>query len=192
MRYGPRIAALGFYLWRGQFVSRDRACAALGEMFGCAPAPSAVSAMAKKIAGIVSPALEAIIEALTASHVAHFDETGFRVAGNWPGCTQPHRASTCWSPCTPSGRSLDPRGSLIGRTVPASRYPAHSQRCKIRQIYPVTPGRSFGRAGTRTRPGQRAHFCPGPASAHPGGRTGMNVNYVTSSAPPEKTSQHNR
>ena len=39
-------------------------------MFGCAPAPAAVSAMAKKIAGFVSPALEAIIEALTASHVA--------------------------------------------------------------------------------------------------------------------------
>lgn len=45
-------------------------------MFGCAPAPAAVSAMAKNIAGFASPALEAIIEALTASHVAHFDETG--------------------------------------------------------------------------------------------------------------------
>jgi CheY-like chemotaxis protein len=39
---------------------------------------------------------------------------------------------------------------------------------------------------------QRAHFCPGPGSVHPGGRAGMNVNYVTSSAPPEKISQHNR
>ncbi len=81
VQYGPRIAALDVYLWHGQFVSRDRACAALGEMFGCAPAPAGVSAMARKIAGFTSPALKAIIEALTASHVAHFDETGFRVAG---------------------------------------------------------------------------------------------------------------
>ena len=59
------------------------------------------------------------------------------------------------------------------------------------------PGRMFIRKKLRSRgnpytTGQRAHFCPGPASAHLVGRTGMNVNYVTSSAPPEKTSQHNR
>jgi transposase len=37
VQYGPRAAALGTYLWHGQFLSRDRARAALGEMFGCAP-----------------------------------------------------------------------------------------------------------------------------------------------------------
>jgi transposase len=55
VQYGPRAAALGTYLWHGQFLSRDRARAALGEMFGCAPAPAALAAMAKKTAGIIRP-----------------------------------------------------------------------------------------------------------------------------------------
>ncbi len=36
VQYGPRAAAMATYLWHGQFLSRDRNCAALGEMFGCA------------------------------------------------------------------------------------------------------------------------------------------------------------
>ena len=81
VQYGPRAAALGTYLWHGQFLSRDRACAALAEMFGCAPSPGAVASMAKKIAGFVSPAIDAVVKALIQAGVAHFDETGFRVAG---------------------------------------------------------------------------------------------------------------
>jgi transposase len=81
VQYGPRAAALGTYLWHGQFLSRDRACAALGEMFGCAPSPGALAAQARKIAGLICPALAAIIAALAGADVAHFDETGFRVAG---------------------------------------------------------------------------------------------------------------
>jgi transposase len=81
VQYGPRAAALGTYLWHGQFLSRDRACAALGEMFGCAPSPGALAAQARKIAGLISPALAAITAALAGADVAHFDETGFRVAG---------------------------------------------------------------------------------------------------------------
>ena len=81
VQYGPRAAALGAYLWHGQFLSRDRACAALAEMFGCAPSAGALAAMTRKIAGIISPALDAITRALIASEVTHFDETGFRVAG---------------------------------------------------------------------------------------------------------------
>ena len=73
--------ALGAYLWHGQFLSQDRACAAMAEMFGCAPSPGALAAMTRKIAGLVAPALDAIVTAFTASPVAHFDETGFRVAG---------------------------------------------------------------------------------------------------------------
>jgi transposase len=50
VQYGPRAAALATYLWHGQFLSRDRAAAALGEMFGCAPSPGAIAAMAAKVA----------------------------------------------------------------------------------------------------------------------------------------------
>lgn len=81
VQYGPRAPALGTYLWHGQFLSRDRACAALGEMFSCAPSPGALAAQARKIAGLISPAIIAITGALAGADVAHFDETGFRVAG---------------------------------------------------------------------------------------------------------------
>jgi hypothetical protein len=40
VQYGPRAAALGTYLWHGQFLSRDRACATLGEMLGDLPGRS--------------------------------------------------------------------------------------------------------------------------------------------------------
>jgi transposase len=81
VQYGPRVAALGAYLWHGQFLSRDRACAAMADMFGCAPSPAALAAMTRKIAGLIAPALDAVARALVASEAAHFDETGFRVAG---------------------------------------------------------------------------------------------------------------
>ena len=81
VQYGPRAAAMAAYLWHGQFLSRDRAAAALGEMFGCAPSPGAIAAMTAKIAGIIAPAIDAIVGALIAADVAHSGETGFRVAG---------------------------------------------------------------------------------------------------------------
>jgi transposase len=81
VQYGPRVAAMATYLWHGQFLSRDRTAAALGEMFGCAPSPGAIAAMTAKVAGIIAPAIGAIVKALIAADVAHFDETGFRVAG---------------------------------------------------------------------------------------------------------------
>jgi transposase len=81
VQYGPRIMGAGIYLWHGQFLSRDRACQALSEMYGCAPAPGALAAAARKTAGFLAPALAAITRRLIAAEVAHFDETGFRTAG---------------------------------------------------------------------------------------------------------------
>ena len=81
VQYGPRIMGVGIYLWHGQFLSRDRACQALSEMFGCAPAPGALASAVRKAAGFLAPALAAITRHLAAAEVAHFDETGFRTAG---------------------------------------------------------------------------------------------------------------
>ena len=81
VQYGPRIMGTGIYLWHGQFLSRDRACQALSEMFGCAPSPGALAAAARKTAGFLAPALAAIIRYLIEAEVVHFDETGFRTAG---------------------------------------------------------------------------------------------------------------
>jgi len=81
VQYGPRAAAVAAYLWHGQFLSRDRAIAAMADLFGCAPSPGAIASMTKKIAGLVQPAVKVITERLLAAEVIHFDETGFRVAG---------------------------------------------------------------------------------------------------------------
>jgi transposase len=81
VQYGPRASALAAYLWHGQFLSRDRVVQALGEMFGCAPSPGAITAMTTRIAAFISPAVRQIVRALVQAEVAHFDETGFRVAG---------------------------------------------------------------------------------------------------------------
>jgi transposase len=81
VQYGPRIMGTGIYLWHGQFLSRDRACRALAEMFGCAPSPGALAAAARKTAGLLAPALKAITGYLVSAEVVHFDETGFRTAG---------------------------------------------------------------------------------------------------------------
>jgi transposase len=81
VQYGPRIMGTGIYLWHGQFLSRDRACQALSELFGCAPSPGALAAAARKAAGLAAPALAAITRYLISAEVVHFDETGFRTAG---------------------------------------------------------------------------------------------------------------
>jgi len=81
VQYGPRIMSTGIYLWHGQFLSRDRACQALSEMFGCAPSAGALAAAARKTAGFLTPALAAITRHLISAEVVHFDETGFRTAG---------------------------------------------------------------------------------------------------------------
>ena len=81
VQYGPRAAAIAAYLWHGQFLSRERACRAMADLFGCAPSPGAAASMTRKIAGAVAPAVEAVRCALAGAGVAHFDETGFRVAG---------------------------------------------------------------------------------------------------------------
>jgi transposase len=81
VRYGPRLSAIGAYLWHGQFLSRDRTCQAISELFGVPVSPGAVTAMVTRITRSLGPALDAVRAAVTAADVAHFDETGFRAAG---------------------------------------------------------------------------------------------------------------
>jgi transposase len=81
VQYGPRVTAVCAYLWHGQFLSRNRACEAVGELFGVRVSEGAVAGMIKRIAGVLGGSLDAIRAALIAAPVAHFDETEFRVAG---------------------------------------------------------------------------------------------------------------
>ena len=81
VQYGPRITTVCAYLWHGQFLSRSRTCQAMAELFGVPVSPGAVAGMINRIAASLGGGLEAIRKALAAAPVAHFDETGFRVAG---------------------------------------------------------------------------------------------------------------
>jgi transposase len=81
VQYGPRAAAACAYLWHGQFLSRGRTCQAMAELFGVPVSPGAVTGMVTRISAALGTPLEAIRQAVAAAQVAHFDETGFRVAG---------------------------------------------------------------------------------------------------------------
>lgn len=81
VQYGPRLCAAAAYLWHGQYLSRDRTREAMSDLFGVTISPGAISGMTARIAGAVAGCLEAIRSALAAAPAAHFDETGFRVAG---------------------------------------------------------------------------------------------------------------
>jgi transposase len=81
VQYGPRLSAACVYLWHGQFLSRGRTCQAVSELFGVPVSPGAVTAMVRRAAAALGPSLEAIRNVLITAPVAHFDETGFRVAG---------------------------------------------------------------------------------------------------------------
>jgi putative exporter of polyketide antibiotics len=45
----------------------------MADMFGSAPSPGSLAAMTRKTAGLIAPALDAIVKALLAAEVAHFD-----------------------------------------------------------------------------------------------------------------------
>ena len=92
---GRGLAALAAYLWHGQFLSRDRARAALGRDVRLRPSPAVISRRREEDRRLISPAIDAIVKALHRSEVAHFDETGFRSPGRWPGCTRPQPETTC-------------------------------------------------------------------------------------------------
>jgi len=91
--YGPRIAAVIVYLYVGQFLSQQRTADALGELFGVPLSPGTVGKMTERAAATLTDSglLELIAGRLARAPVAHFDETGLRVAGalHWV-----HSAST--------------------------------------------------------------------------------------------------
>jgi hypothetical protein len=91
VQYGPRVTGIGVYLLHGQFLSRARTAQALGDLFGLALVPSTVGAMVKRVARPLAAVLEQIRGAIAGAGLAHFDETGMRVAG---ACHWLHAAGT--------------------------------------------------------------------------------------------------
>ena len=93
VQYGPRIAAVIIYLYIGQFLSRKRTAQALAELFGVPLSPGTVAGITARAAGRLDAFLHRVRENITASAVAGFDETGFRVAGrlHWVHCARTGR-----------------------------------------------------------------------------------------------------
>ena len=90
VQYGSRIAAVIIYLYIGQFLSRKRTAQALAELFSIPLSAGTVAALTARAAGRLDDFLEQVRENITASAVAGFDETGFRVAGrlHWVHCAR--------------------------------------------------------------------------------------------------------
>jgi transposase-like protein len=96
VQYGPRVTAILIYLYVGQFLSKQRTAEALGELFGVPVSPGTVAAASARAAKAVDGCgfLDLVREQIAAAPVAHFDETGFRVAEKLHWCTRPPPAST--------------------------------------------------------------------------------------------------
>jgi transposase len=90
VQYGPRAGAIIVYLYIGQFLSRKRTAQALAELFGTPLSAGTVAALTARAAGKLDAFLQQVREEITASAVAGFDETGFRVAGrlHWVHCAR--------------------------------------------------------------------------------------------------------
>lgn len=90
-QYGPRLRALGVYLVVFQHLPYDRARQALRDLAGGDVSTATLVAWVSAAAGGLCDFDERLRELLVCSPVAHFDETGARIAGrlNWV-----HSAST--------------------------------------------------------------------------------------------------
>jgi transposase len=81
VQYGPRITAIIVYLYVGQFLSRKRTAAALGELFGAPVSMGTVATMTSRAAQRLGGFTDWVRARLVAAGVVNFDETGLRVEG---------------------------------------------------------------------------------------------------------------
>ena len=79
--YGPGVAALATYLLGRQHLPVERAAECLEEAFGAAVSTGWLSSLLPSAAARLDGFLAIAREQLAAAQVAHFDETGGRVAG---------------------------------------------------------------------------------------------------------------
>jgi len=78
--YGPGVAALGCYLLGRQHMPVDRAAEAMADCFGAPVSTGWLASLLPTAAGRLGVFTAVVREQLAAAPVAHFDETGGRVA----------------------------------------------------------------------------------------------------------------
>lgn len=81
VQYGPRIKAQASYFNNYQLIPLARTCETLGDLYGHTPAEALVIEANRALVACLEPSTAAIREQLTQAAVAHFDESGLRVAG---------------------------------------------------------------------------------------------------------------
>lgn len=130
VQYGPRIAAIIVYLYVGQFLSKKRTAQALAELFGTPISAGTVAAITGRAAGGLDGFLDLIRARIAAAPLAHFDETGLRVAGmlRWvhSASTGKYSLITCHDKREPGGPVWSHSGARregIRRSQPSRRAP---------------------------------------------------------------------
>ena len=86
--YGPRLHAVGAYLLNVHYLPVARAAALFKDVFQIPVSTGWVSTLGQKASALLANTVVLIKQAVTASTVAHVDETGLRVAGtlSWVHC----------------------------------------------------------------------------------------------------------
>ena len=79
--YGPRLKAYAVGLVQGHFVALTRTAEVLADQYGVRPSDGTVQHWVQQAAVALQPTYEASRQALVASAVVHFDESGVRVNG---------------------------------------------------------------------------------------------------------------
>ncbi|MEY2334213.1 IS66 family transposase [Acidithiobacillus ferrianus] len=80
-QYGPRVQATVVYLTQHHMLPILRTTRILRDTCGVTLSPGTVVRMIHTAAGNLAPTVARIADAVREAHVAHFDETGVRVAG---------------------------------------------------------------------------------------------------------------
>ena len=105
--YGPRLHAVGAYLLNVHYLPVARTALLFRDLFQLPVSTGWVSSLGQKTSVLLADTVALIKQAVTASAVAHVDETGLRVAG---GLSWVHCASTT----THSVFHVDPKRGLAG------------------------------------------------------------------------------
>jgi len=80
VQYGPVMTAIIVYLYVGQLLSKQRTAQALADLFGVPITDATVAAATTRAAAGLAPFLTQVRDGIARADVAHFDETGFRIA----------------------------------------------------------------------------------------------------------------
>jgi transposase len=113
-QYGPGVRALGCYLLVYQHLPVDRAARLLADVLGAPVATGTLAAVVAEGAAGLEEFAATVRNQLAAAPVAHFDETGARVAGRLHWVHSASTASLTWQTVHPKrGRvAMDAAGVL--------------------------------------------------------------------------------